>query len=722
MSESLSGRVARVTFESEETNFRVLKVDVYRRGTITAVGNFQFVSPGTNVRITGEFVRDPKHGDQFRVETLVTVEPTTLEGIEKYLGSGLIPGVGPGFARRIVAEFGLETLKVLDNQPERLAEVAGLGGQRIATIRQAWQEQRGLGQLMMLLQTHGVSGHLARRIMERYGERSAEILQSNPYRLAMEVAGIGFKTADRIAASMGISKDHPERAQAGVHHVLHQFRDQGHSYVPRELLLRTAAELLSVDEAVVDAAVCVVWASNRAVVEDERVYLSYLHQAEVELHAQLVRVSRFRAPSLDLGLTAVEQFEARHGISFAPQQRRAIDAVAKHKVVVITGGPGVGKTTIIRAILETFSAAKLTTRLAAPTGRAAKRLTEATGQAAVTLHRLLEYDPKLRRFQRGADHPVDAQAIVIDEASMVDLPLARALFSAVPDPARVVIVGDVDQLPSVGPGAVLRDLITSESLCVVRLNEIFRQAEGSQIVANAHAILSGNPPRGESPKGDADFFVIERKDADHAARTIEELVVRRIPQRFGFDSKSQVQVLCPMHKGASGTGSINQLLQAALNPKGAALERRGQLLRAGDKVMQLRNDYEKDVFNGDLGFVTAVNEQQRELTVDFEGALVVYGETELDDLTLAYATSIHKSQGSEYPAIVVPFLTAHFPMLSRNLLYTAVTRARRLCVLVADPRAIRLALSEVRKEERYSWLAERLRSGGPAADGSLSAT
>ncbi len=700
-----------MTFENEENSFRVLKVDVERRGTVTVVGNFQFVSPGTNVRMTGEFVTDPKRGEQFRVHTLVTVEPTTLEGIEKYLGSGLIPGVGPGFARRIVGKFGLDTLRVLDDHPERLNEVSGLGAQRTADVQKWWKEQRGLGQLMLLLQTHGISGQLARRIMERYGDRSAEIVQASPYRLAIEVSGIGFKTADRIANSMGISREHPERAQAGVLHVLNQGRDQGHTHLARSELRAQAVALLGVGDEFVDAAIDTAWAGGRVVVEEERVYLATLHAAETHVVAELHRIVEFGAPNLERGRDAVSEFERRHQLTLAPQQRAAIDAVAAHKVVVITGGPGVGKTTIVRAILEVFRAARLATRLAAPTGRAAKRLSEATGEEAVTLHRLLEFDPKLRRFQRCNDKPIEAQALVIDEASMVDLPLADALVSAVPDPARLVFVGDVDQLPSVGPGAILRDLIASERICVVRLDEVFRQGQGSLIIENAHSILAGNPP--QSPAKDApeaDFFIVERSDPERAAATIGELVVNRIPQRFGFDSKVDVQVLCPMHKGASGTLQINGQLQQALNPTGPALIRGGQAFRPGDKVMQLRNDYDKDVFNGDLGFVENVDEQERQLSVDFEGRSISYGENELDDLSLAYATSIHKSQGSEYPAIVVPFLTAHFPMLSRNLLYTAVTRAKRLCVLVADPRAVRLALSEVRKEERHTWLAQRLRA------------
>jgi exodeoxyribonuclease V alpha subunit len=716
VTESLNGQVLRVTFENEATSFRVLRVEVDGRGSLTAVGHFQFVAAGAHVRMTGDFVRDPRHGDQFRVQTLVCIEPNTLEGIEKHLAAGGIPGIGAGFARRIVAAFGLETLKVLDNEPQRLDEVAGLGEQRKADLLKYWQEQRGLQQLTLLLHTYGLSGQLARRILERYGDRSAQVLQTSPYRLAMEVRGIGFKTADRIASSLGISSDHPERAQAGVYQVLSQARDQGHVYLERSNLAAQAAALLEIDSGFTEAAIGALWGSGRVVVEDDRVFLSSSHQREVQLCQDVLRVLSFGAPSLERAQVALAEFEAEAGIVLAPQQRQAVEAVAHHKLVVITGGPGVGKTTLVRAVLRVFDAARLTTSLAAPTGRAAKRLSEATGRQATTLHRLLEFDPKRGGFVRSSDNPLPAQALVIDEASMLDLPLAAALFSAVPDPARVVIVGDVDQLPSVGPGAVLRDLIDSTRVCVVRLDEIFRQVGGSAIVRNAHAILAGQPPKGGTDAGQgSDFFIIERNDAEQAMRTIEELIVRRIPQRFGFDPRTELQVLCPMHKGVTGTLHINQLLQAQLNADGPLLRVGEQAFRVRDKVMQLKNDYEREVFNGDIGFISEVDEEERSLCVDFDGRSVAYSGAELDDLTLAYATSIHKSQGSEYPVVVVPFLMTHFPMLSRNLLYTAVTRARRLCVLVADPRAVRLALSEVRKEQRNTGLAQRLLACSPDA-------
>ncbi|MEN9578249.1 MAG: hypothetical protein RJA70_1258 [Pseudomonadota bacterium] len=705
-----------MTFESEETGFRVIQVQVPKKGIQTCVGRFPFVPSGSAVSLSGEYVQDKKHGSQFKVHSLVLIEPDSLLGIEKYLGSGLIPGIGPIFAKRIVEQFGLDTLKVLDESPERLKEVVGLGAKRRAEVQTRWREQRALGNLTILLQKHGVGGRLAGRILERFAERAAEIVQNYPYRLALEIRGVGFKTADRIAQSQGISKTDPERAQAGTVHQLRTLVDQGHVFVQREVLCQGTAAMLEVDSGYVDAAIDQLWAKERVVVEGDAVYPAELYQAEVGLAAHAARLVRHPAPGLSAALAAIESFEKAGGLTLAPNQRQAVEATAQHKLVIITGGPGVGKTTIVKAILRVFEHAKLTTLLAAPTGRAAKRLAEATGRSASTIHRLLEYDASRRDFSKNVDNPIAAQAVIIDEASMVDLQLAHSLFSALPDPARLVIVGDTDQLPSVGAGAVLRDLIESGVACVVRLNEIFRQSGQSTIVTNAHRIQRGEMP--ESSEGRAeleDFFIIERTGGEQAAETILELVLRRIPRRFDLDPLRDIQVLCPMHRGPAGTLALNHRLQQALNPSGPSIRRAETTYRAGDRVMQLRNDYDREVFNGDTGIVVSVNEEARSLLVNFDEREVTIEEAALEQLGLAYAVSIHKSQGSEYPAIVLPFLTSHFVMLSRNLLYTAVTRARRLCVLVADPKAIALALSEVRKGERSTSLERRLRATGSSA-------
>ncbi len=564
---------------------------------------------------------------------------------------------------------------------------------------------------MLLLQTHGASPKLALTIVKRYGDRAAEIVQNSPYRLALDVRGVGFKTADRIARSLGIAGDHPERAQAGVMHELRAISDQGHTFASKRELLTRAAQMLDVGEAHVDAALDALWSQERVVLEDDRVYLWRLHRAETNVAMSVKTLLAAPGHALSGLELAITDFEKKRGFSLAASQLKAVELCAEHKLCVITGGPGVGKTTIIQAVVSVLKAARLRLRLAAPTGRAAKRLAEATGMDASTLHRLLEYDPRSRAFQRTHESPVETDALIIDEASMVDLPLAEAVLDALPSHARLVIVGDNDQLPSVGPGAVLRDLIDSGAIPTVRLGEIFRQASESGIVRNAHRILGGELPEG-AKQTDADFFIVARRDAREAADTVLELVTKRISSRFGLDPKNDIQVLTPMHKGPAGTEALNQLVQSALNPDGPSLTVRSQNLRAGDKVMQLKNDYDREVFNGDVGVISEVDSEARTLSVIFDGRTVQYEDAALESLSLAYAVSIHKSQGSEYPAVVMPLLTSHFVMLSRNLLYTGVTRARRLCVLVADPKALALALGETRREVRASFLSERLRLVG----------
>ena len=711
---TLTGVVERITYESETTGFRVLRIGglegpLAKHGTVTVVGAFPAVGTGTRVRASGEFRRDPKHGEQFRADTVVALAPDTLPGLERYLGSGLIPGIGPAFAKRIVAAFGMQSLSVLDHEPERLKLIPGLGARRVDEVKRAWASQRAVSNVVLLLQTHGASAALAMRIHKHYGDEAARIVQESPYRLAMDVRGIGFKTADRIAKSIGIAGDHPERVQAGVLHELSGLAEQGHVLSPREGLVERAAAMLEVDAAHVESALEKLWASERVVIEDGGVYLSWLHRAERAVADGIARLCSRQGRVLSGIESAIEAFEKRANVTLAGAQRAAVKGAAEHKVLVVTGGPGVGKTTIVRAILDVMQRARLSIRLAAPTGRAAKRLSEATGREASTLHRLLELEPRAGGFQRTANKPLEAEVVIVDEASMIDVPLAAALVAALPDTARLVIVGDADQLPSVGPGAFLRDLIDSGRVPTVRLNEIFRQAGESRIVQNAHRILAGEMPESADPDAPrADFFVVARREPEEAADTVRELVTSRIPRRFNLDPRD-VQVLTPMHRGPAGTTLLNQLLQAALNPRGEELQHHGQTFRRGDKVLQLRNDYDREVFNGDLGVIEAVEVAERRLRVRFDGRDAEYQESDLDALSLAYATSIHKSQGSEYPAVVVPLLTSHFVMLSRNLVYTAVTRAKKLCVLVADPRALRLALGEIRREERATRLADRIR-------------
>ena len=716
MSVTITGEVERITFENETTGYRVLKLgnisgDLKAGGRLAVVGVVPSVGVGARVRVSGKVVTDTRHGEQLQVESLVVLEPTTLKGLERHLASGILPGIGPSLAHRIVTAFGTETFSVLDSSPEKLASVPGIGTRKVSELRKAWSLHRNEATVMVLLQSHGLSPALARRILKHYGDDAARIVQSHTYRLAMDLWGVGFKTADRIAQAFGVAPDHPERIMAGLLHQMRSISDDGHCWVNREALVETTQLELGIDAALVSACIDQLWASERLVVDSGMIALSALDTAEKRFVERLLGCARQGKPLKGPHEPELAKFEERHSIQLSGEQRAAILAVAQHSVVVITGGPGVGKTTIVRAIVQLFERAKLRLRLAAPTGRAAKRLSETTRREASTLHRLLQFDPKLGGFQRNENLPLEDDAVLVDEFSMVDVQLAAALLSALRPESRLIIVGDSDQLPSVGPGAVLRDLILSRVVPVMRLETVYRQEESSSIVLNAHRIKDGRTPQSSQiDQQHADFFIVERRDPERAAEDVITLVTQRIPQRFSFEPQRDIQVLTPMHRGPAGTQALNLRLQAALNPDGPALFVRGQALRVGDKVMQTHNDYEKEIFNGDIGLVAALSEQERKLVVNFDDRDVVFEADEMDRLVLAYATSIHKSQGSEYSVVVIPILTSHFVMLSRNLIYTAVTRAKRLCVLVADPRALRIALAEDRREERQTRVLERLRT------------
>ncbi|MBI5535555.1 MAG: ATP-dependent RecD-like DNA helicase [Deltaproteobacteria bacterium] len=709
----VEGDVDRITYEDAASGFRVLRVTDRHGQVHTVVGRMQAISVGTRVRATGKFDTDPRHGRQLKASTLLTLEPDTLKGLERLIGSGLASGIGPTFAQRIVQHFGTSTLRILDEHPERLLEVTGLGRKRAEKLSRAWSDQKATREVMVFLQGFGISPALAQRIFRRYGPKAILLVKENPYRLATDIWGVGFKKADDIAQAIGIARDAPERIRAAVLHVIDQASERGHVFVPRVGLGMETRKIVDVDEDLIEQAIDDVAGSEHARTEviDEIgtvIYSARLHAAEIGLAKSLARLCGREARGLDGAEQAIGAFEHRTGTTLAEAQRQAIRLAATSRVLVITGGPGVGKTTIVRALIELFDRASLSVRLAAPTGRASRRMEEATGRASQTLHRLLDYQPRNGGFAHNEDNPLELDVLIVDECSMLDLPLAHALVRAIPPKARLVLVGDVDQLPSIGPGAVLRDIIESRAIPTIRLVEIFRQAAASRIVSSAHRILDGRIPESSS-KGESggDFFVVTAADAQDAAGKVRQLVVERIPKSFSLDPVRQVQVLTPMHRGPAGSEALNRALQDALNPASEA-NRSPMGFRIGDKVMQLRNDYGRDVFNGDIGFVSAVDPEERTLIVDLEGRQVAYEESQLDELTLAYACSIHKSQGSEYPAVVIPMLSAHFVMLSRNLLYTAVTRGKRLVVLITDRYALRVALDETRREERYTWLGRRL--------------
>jgi exodeoxyribonuclease V alpha subunit len=648
------------------------------------------------------------------------LSPRTLEGITKYLGAGLIKGIGPEFAKRIVERFGDQTLAILDARPHRILEVPGIGRARAEAIKNAWASQRGQREVMVFLQGYGVSPALAARIYKRYGEKAVAAVRENPYRLAFDVWGIGFLSADRLAGALGIGKDADVRLEAGLRHELTEAGNKGHVFLPRAPLLEAASQRLSVDAEKLNPALERLALSGAIAIEHttegEAIYEAGLLRAERAAAMGLKRM--LSATREDLGLDpklAIARYEAEAKLTLAPKQAEAIARALSEPLLVITGGPGVGKTTIVRGIVSAYTRAGKRVSLAAPTGRAAKRLSESTGQPAATLHRLLEWRPAENRFGRNRDEPLDTDLLVVDEASMIDIRLCADMLSALAGKTRLLIVGDQDQLPSVGPGMVLRDIIASGALPVVRLNEIFRQAAQSLIVQNAHHIHDGEMPDlgaapTEGPQADTrDFFFIEEDDPAAAATLVRDLVATRLPRRYGF-SPSDIQVLTPMHRGELGAANLNQLLQEALLPGVEPLRQGERAFRVGDRVMQLRNNYDRNVYNGDVGKIASADREEQTLIVRFDDRDVEYDFADLDELALSYAATVHKSQGSEYPAVVIPVHTQHFMLLQRGLIYTAVTRGKKLVVMVGTRKALSLALRNAEVASRHSRLSERLAS------------
>ena len=698
--------VERITYQNPENGYSVLKVKVKGyNDLVTLVGNLLEVPVGSVLLCRGEWKVDKRYGSQFVAATWEETMPATVYGIEKYLGSGLVKGIGPRFARAIVQRFGTETIDIIETEIERLYEVPNIGRKRVAKIRESWEKQKDIKNVMLFLQGYGVSTAYAAKIYREYGKESIDKVRENPYRLADDIWGIGFKTADGIAAKMGYEKEDPRRCRSGILYTLGQLSDEGHVYAGEEQLVKTAGQLLEAGETAIRDTLAGMLQAEDLILDKDAIYLPPFYHAECGTSRRLRDLAESTGRSLFDGLFDPSSLTAETGIEYDEVQLAAIRQAVTSKVMVLTGGPGTGKTTTTQGIIAALKKAGLRVLLAAPTGRAAKRMSEATGMEAKTIHRLLEYNPQ-DGYKRNDENPLEGDALIVDECSMIDILLMNNLLKAVPVGMRLVFVGDIDQLPSVGAGNVLRDVIDSQRIPVVRIVRIFRQAQKSRIVMNAHTINQGRFPDTSNGR-DTDFFFMREDDPERAAETIVRLVKERLPRAYR-ESPDRIQVLTPMQRGVVGAANLNLLLQQALNPSGPSLGRGGYTYRQGDRVMQLRNNYAKEVFNGDQGYIREVDTEDRMLTVDFDGKKVEYDVTELDELTLAYATTIHKAQGSEYPIVVMPVLMTHFVMLQRNLIYTGITRAKKICVLLGAAKALAYAVRNVSVLKRNTRLKERL--------------
>jgi exodeoxyribonuclease V alpha subunit len=708
--EKLSGSVERITFMNEENGYSVIKLKCKGYDDlVTAVGTMAAVNIGAVVFLQGVWVSDSKYGRQFRVHVYKETIPATVAGIERYLGSGLIKGIGPVNAKRIVRKFREDTIRIIEEEPERLLEVEGIGEKRVEMIRKAWEEQKEIKNVMLFLQEHEVTTSFAAKIYKTYGNESINIVKENPFRLADDIWGIGFRTADKIAAKLGYDSQSHARCSAGLTYVLNQLSNEGHCYATRQQLLEKGAEILEVEEEILGRVLETMVMEGLLLKEaGEIYYLPPFYYSEIGVAQKIKELLTFPFPFNATKLNEIiAKVQQEKRLQYDEVQIEAIKTACSSKVMVLTGGPGTGKTTTTLAIIQVFKKMGARVSLAAPTGRAAKRLSETTGFEAKTIHRLLEYKPP-DGYQKNGEHPLDCDVLIVDEMSMVDLLLMYNLLKAVPKNAVLIMVGDVDQLPSVGPGNVLKDIINSAVVKVVKLTRIFRQAGGSMIIRNAHTINKGDFPYLKGGR-DSDFFFIEEEDPGKVVEQIKELCLHRLPKYYGVDVLDDIQVLTPMQRGEAGARNLNAVLQEELNPATSFVMSGGMKFKLHDKVMQIRNNYEKNVFNGDIGHITFLDQEERRVTIRFDNQEVEYDISELDEVVLAYATTIHKSQGSEFNIVVAPFLTQHFMMLQRNLLYTCVTRAKKVMVLLGTKKALAIALKNNKVEQRNTMLMQRLK-------------
>ncbi len=713
--ESITGEIERVTYHNESNGFCVLRIKVKgNKDLITVTGNAVNIHPGEYIEANGFWLNDKNYGLQFKATNLKLISPNNLNGIEKYLGSGLIKGIGPHFAKVMVNHFGLNVIDIIDTNPELLLELPGIGQKRLAILTQSWQNQKAIRKIMLFLQSHGVGTARAVRIFKTYGENAIDIVTQNPYKLAKDIYGIGFKTADLIAQNIGIPKDSLIRAQAGLSHILQEASNQGHIALSKNDLIESTNKVLSISPDTINVAINQeIELKNLAsefIAEIEYIFLSSLYNAEQSLAKNLSQLNQSHFDYQINADSAIEWVESKNNISLSASQKQAVIAAFTNKILIITGGPGVGKTTIVNCIIQILAQKNIHIALTAPTGRAAKRLTETTKLEAKTIHRLLEFDPKINNFKKNKDNKLDLDLLIVDESSMIDIILMNKLIHALPSQAQLILIGDIDQLPAVGPGNVLNDLISSKLIKTIHLTQIFRQAAASQIITNAHLINQGEMINTKYHKNDlTDFYFIEGKDnADIMAKVIE-VVSKRIPNKFKLDSLNDIQILTPMNRGSLGSRSLNIELQKHLNPNShCPIEKFGQRFDINDKVIQLVNNYQKEVFNGDIGKIYSIDKEESIIQIDFDGKIVEYEFTDLDEINLAYATSIHKAQGSEYPCVVIPLAMQHYTMLQRNLIYTAITRGKKLVIIIGESKALYIAIKNKSALNRFTTLTYRL--------------